>query len=577
MTVAYIRDILSLLALVSGVRESDFERHSKAERQMLKGYGANYLGRKFATVHGVLVTEYFNRETKRTAGPFSSGYSTNIDTTNKWVKTVHIHAKLRLAMRDKLNINTTSTHKELTDSRKTRHSINVDNLKKKLYSYNTDPFSKVPAKAICTGVEADKEIIQSLLKRLKLRTGVEKVKETPTAISVLTEDQQAFGILVAKAMSLDKAFSFPITTLPLGLATPDGTLWQSDKASIRNYSINESKAASIWFTGSQLPRSLIRSKSRTGKENDVDGCEANMESEPYAVPLLRKKRKRNTRRSVRPIETEDDVHNALLPLDAEILEFLPKRLKRGPLIRDDPHLCEDHIGADYCQYLKKHRTCIIRKERMAFLCNRTCGYCKPPPPECKFSEYGCCHDEQTPAKGKDFKGCEGPCIDDISWQCKAIKFHGLCKKLKFIVLNKCRKTCDLCDDKDPCSSHTCPKDMKCEISSHGFPQCICKFLCHEGDTLTGRVCGRDGKEYEDLCALKQRNCNGVKVQKQVYLLVIIPSTAAALTPQHHAKGQIMKVVLIKKNAKISTLYYADASLQHVVKGLTKYSCPNFAL
>ncbi|XP_065055545.1 follistatin-like [Rhopilema esculentum] len=242
-------------------------------------------------------------------------------------------------------------------------------------------------------------------------------------------------------------------------------------------------------------------------------------------------------------------------MDAEILEFLPKRLKRGPLIRDDPHLCEDHIGADYCQYLKKHRTCIIRKERMAFLCNRTCGYCKPPPPECKFSEYGCCHDEQTPAKGKDFKGCEEscldingavfckdfqrmgfcekrpeigkrsckktcsfcrPCIDDISWQCKAIKFHGLCKKLKFIVLNKCRKTCDLCDDKDPCSSHTCPKDMKCEISSHGFPQCICKFLCHEGDTLTGRVCGRDGKEYEDLCALKQRNCNGVKVKAKSF-------------------------------------------------------------
>ncbi|XP_057316865.1 uncharacterized protein LOC130657893 [Hydractinia symbiolongicarpus] len=121
MTVAYLRDISSLLALVSAVREGNFERHLEAEREMLKqvfafdhqnysryltfqhvlltdlkssnnpayqellerGFGANYSGEKFATVHGDLVTEYFNRETKGTAGPFRSGFSTNIDTTNK--------------------------------------------------------------------------------------------------------------------------------------------------------------------------------------------------------------------------------------------------------------------------------------------------------------------------------------------------------------------------------------------------------------------------------------------------------------------------------------------------------------
>eukprot|EP00795_Rhopilema_esculentum_P001070 gene1070-15403_t len=65
----------------------------------------------------------------------------------------------------------------------------------------------------------------------------------------------------------------------------------------------------VWFTGSQLPRSLIQSKtkSRTRKENDVDGCEANIESEQDAVAPSRKKRKMNTRRSARPIETDDDV------------------------------------------------------------------------------------------------------------------------------------------------------------------------------------------------------------------------------------------------------------------------------
>ncbi len=36
MTVAYLRDISSLLAMVSAVRESSFERHLQAERAMLK-------------------------------------------------------------------------------------------------------------------------------------------------------------------------------------------------------------------------------------------------------------------------------------------------------------------------------------------------------------------------------------------------------------------------------------------------------------------------------------------------------------------------------------------------------------
>ncbi len=141
MTVAYLKDISSLLALVSAVREGDFERHLEAERDMLKQvfafdhqnyarylsfqhvflkdskssrsevydelnkrrFRANYSGERFATVHGDLVTEYFNRETKGTAGPFRSRFNIDINATNKLVKTVHIHAKLRLTMRDKIN------------------------------------------------------------------------------------------------------------------------------------------------------------------------------------------------------------------------------------------------------------------------------------------------------------------------------------------------------------------------------------------------------------------------------------------------------------------------------------------
>ncbi len=53
--------------------------------------------------------------------------------------------------------------------------------------------------------------------------GIEKAKKTPKAISILKEDRQAFGLLVAKATSLEEAFSFPITTLPLSISNLDGT------------------------------------------------------------------------------------------------------------------------------------------------------------------------------------------------------------------------------------------------------------------------------------------------------------------------------------------------------------------
>ena len=84
----------------------------------VRGFRANYTGSKFATVHGDLVTEYFNRGTKGTAGPFRLGYSNNVDLVNNRVGTVQIHAKLRMAMREKLNIKTSSTHKEVKVGRK---------------------------------------------------------------------------------------------------------------------------------------------------------------------------------------------------------------------------------------------------------------------------------------------------------------------------------------------------------------------------------------------------------------------------------------------------------------------------
>ncbi len=67
-------------------------------------------------------------------------------------------------------------------------------------------------------------------------------KKTPRVFAHKEEDRQAFGVLVGKAATLEEAFTFPITSIPLSLATPEGSLRQSDKASLRNYLIKQAEA-----------------------------------------------------------------------------------------------------------------------------------------------------------------------------------------------------------------------------------------------------------------------------------------------------------------------------------------------
>ena len=76
------------------------------------------------------------------------------------------------------------------------------------------------------------ESIYAPIKRQKIDTGMKKLKVTPRALSVLKEDAQAFGLLVEKAVSLDEAFQYPITTFPLSLAYPEGNLRQGNKANM---------------------------------------------------------------------------------------------------------------------------------------------------------------------------------------------------------------------------------------------------------------------------------------------------------------------------------------------------------
>ena len=165
ITMAFLHDISALLSLVSAVRENKFEHHLAAERQMVPllfaynhqnyarylsyqqvfmsdlkhhshpayqdlcshGFGASYTSGGFRSVHGDLVTEWENREMKGTAGPYKSGFSTNVEVSQKYFATAHLHAKLQTKFREKLSIKTSSIHKENTFSGKKNFKVMLIN------------------------------------------------------------------------------------------------------------------------------------------------------------------------------------------------------------------------------------------------------------------------------------------------------------------------------------------------------------------------------------------------------------------------------------------------------------------
>ena len=92
-------------------------------------------------------------------------------------------------------------------------------------------------------MEGKKSFFEPICK-VRLKTGSEKKKKVLKSLSVLNEDCQAFGLLVNKTEKLAEAFKYPITSVPLAVATPESTLHQSDKAGLNNYIINLSKSSS---------------------------------------------------------------------------------------------------------------------------------------------------------------------------------------------------------------------------------------------------------------------------------------------------------------------------------------------
>ena len=203
--------------------------------------------------------------------PFRSGFSTSNESVYNWVQTIHIRSELWIALRKMLKHKTLSKHKEMTTDGKSLHKKHVDNLKQKLSGYGVDPFSGGAPRNISTGVEIDEDVVNDILrapkvgenqfnkfvedrlvkrtivlftpiKRNNLKTGIIKTKKIPKVQTIMKEDCHAFGVIAAKAVSLEEAFAFAITFVPLAIANPDNTLRQTDKSCFRNMLILECNA-----------------------------------------------------------------------------------------------------------------------------------------------------------------------------------------------------------------------------------------------------------------------------------------------------------------------------------------------
>ena len=312
MTITYLKDVSSMLTMISAAREGNIQQHLEAEREMSslvfafnhqnyarycsynhinlrsmeedknpafrdlqeRGLGGSISGEPFSSIHGDLITELFNKETKGAGGPFRGGYSTSIEAVNTWVNTIHIHSRLKQSFKKAILYNTSSRHKELTPGGMKLHQDHIQKLKTKLKEYGVDAFSNEKTKCFPTGEEIDHNVVKDMLyaskkgnelhlkfveerltsrdksffeaiKKNPINNGMEKKKRVLKAVSVLKEDRPAFGLLTTKAVNLHIALKHPLTTVPLAIAYRDSKMkFGVDKSELRNMLINMSGSSS---------------------------------------------------------------------------------------------------------------------------------------------------------------------------------------------------------------------------------------------------------------------------------------------------------------------------------------------
>ena len=221
--------------------------------------------------HGDLIVETtVNREVKVRGGPMQGRYSTVLYDMNIFAKNSHLLAKLRRVLKERIHLLTSSNQKETTLVARKKHENKIKRLVTKLGEV-LDPFRAGSAKNIKFGTLLDDLIVKGLLKSddnvekhlqdfilkrikvnavrffapiksLKLKTVFEVKVQEAKVISQLREDKQAFGLLVAKEISSEEVYSYPLTTCPFALSDPSDKLQQSQQDLFKSYLISEFKS-----------------------------------------------------------------------------------------------------------------------------------------------------------------------------------------------------------------------------------------------------------------------------------------------------------------------------------------------
>lgn len=58
---------------------------------------------------------------------------------------------------------------------------------------------------------------------------------------------------------------------------------------------------------------------------------------------------------------------------------------------------------------------------------------------------------------------------------------------------------------ESCEDVKCPSGKQCRLR-RGIPKCVCLMKCTKRQRKSGKICGTDGRTYNNQCHLRRRNC-----------------------------------------------------------------------
>ena len=157
-------------------------------------------------------------------------------------------AKLKATLKKTLDILTSSTHKEINIGARRQHDNIVQGLVRQLDKY-FDPFLIGSARHMKTGVEIDHNIVIGLLSSMEAGEKYQIISSPETQshngstfLTRLPEGPKGCERSQGRSTSFWFVHSYPLTTVPLALATPERDLRQGSKAALRNYLIEKANS-----------------------------------------------------------------------------------------------------------------------------------------------------------------------------------------------------------------------------------------------------------------------------------------------------------------------------------------------